>query len=583
MRENALRNLQDLLKLLGYNNTDPTAALADLNERIQTFHAATASFNGQRLRTEIMNPLKGIVINQAQADILRFKTMIQGKSQQINEVFVQLVNQVVSNMETTEIGKLTIEMVAEELYALLNSITLNFDTGAVVLGGGKRVKGEYKDLLKDALKPAILKKLKSGIMSVQFSGHTDPNIKQLIDKDTNFTRRLLILARNYGIPLESIFPEAANTAPTFEMAEDDDGIHIYYDILTPFLNEMEASDNKGTKAEKAARDYFEKLPEPKKSEMIELLISRTLAFFNNNKFFDTSMLSPERANFLQEKFTSAIRDILTNYPAALFIGSNEQGIIGILGEIQGLYYIYSILGESNPSIDPATLVSWIGGDTTAGGGVKTGADLVMKISEHLGFGIQIKNSMDLTGSTSFSDFSLNRGDDSDFFNQLLNFGIPLEVVKAIEDLFTMKSFNIPYHLSGLKAVAGDAKGPRAGEYRDTYSKLDELMIKAQRYMALAAAMIMRIQYLQGEGFMQNNTLWIVGGTAIISAVQILDDLIAQVDGALDRNMFRSYATTNLDKNNYNIVDYINNNDTSTSRLKTVLRTSYNFHKVSTTI
>jgi hypothetical protein len=65
----------------------------------------------------------------------------------------------------------------------------------------------------------------------------------------------------------------------------------------------------------------------------------------------------------------------------------------------------------------------------------------------------------------------------------------------------MKSFNIPYHLSGLKAVAGDAKGPRAGEYRDTYAKLDELMMKAQRYMALAAAMIMRIQYLQGEGFM----------------------------------------------------------------------------------
>jgi len=41
-----------------------------------------------------------------------------------------------------------------------------------------------------------------------------------------------------------------------------------------------------------------------------------------------------------------------------------------------LYYIYSILGDS-PSIDPDLMVKWIGGDTTAGSGAKTGADLIM--------------------------------------------------------------------------------------------------------------------------------------------------------------------------------------------------------------
>jgi hypothetical protein len=65
------------------------------------------------------------------------------------------------------------------------------------------------------------------------------------------------------------------------------------------------------------------------------------------------------------------------------------------------------MGDLNPSIDPATLAKWIGGDTTAGSGAKTGADIIMKIGEHLGYGIQVKNSMDVSGATTFSDYALS--------------------------------------------------------------------------------------------------------------------------------------------------------------------------------
>ena len=66
-------------------------------------------------------------------------------------------------MEPNEAGEITGEMIANELYALLNNLTLDFNTGAVTLHGGTRIKGEYKDIFKEKLKPTLVKKLKSGI------------------------------------------------------------------------------------------------------------------------------------------------------------------------------------------------------------------------------------------------------------------------------------------------------------------------------------------------------------------------------------------------------------------------------------
>ena len=574
MRKNAQHNLEELLKVLGYtiNGDNASSALADLNRRIQEFHATTASFNGPLLRQAIMNPLKGVVVNEMQEEMLRFKQMVQGKQEQINQVFIQVVQEV-ANSIVPENGEITAEAVATELYALLNQMAINFKSGKVELpSGGTRIKSDFKIPLKET----IAKKLKSGISSIQFSGDTDPSVKQLIDRDANFTRRLILLASQYqNIDLTAIFPRAERTAPTFEVQETGDGLRIYYDILTPFLDEMEASDNKGTKAEKAARDYFEKMTEPRKSQMIEKLVKRAQDFFNI--YFDDAGLTGERRHQLQENFNQAIRDIVSNYPASLFVGSNEQGVIGILGEIQGLYYVYSIMGDLRSDIDPKTLVSWIGGDTTVGGSAKTGADLIVQLGEKLGYGIQVKNSMDLTGATNLSDFILGKNQrESEFYNQLVNFGIDEDVVVAIEDVFNMQSFNIGYHFEGDVAEEGNPRGRFAAQYLTTYDKVEKLVVDAQRFMALAAVRIMRIQYLEDQGFKQNNTLWIVGGTAIISAVQILDDLIREIDGA--GGSFKTSASAYLNDKKFTIVDYLNNK-VDISGMKSVLKTSYNFHKV----
>lgn len=579
MKINAENNLRGLLSALGYDTGDLSAAMKDLNNRIQEFHATTASFNGPRLRAEIMNPLKGIVINDMQSELERFQSFVKDKANEIGDVFIEIVEQIANDQRMiTGVEEPLAKDIAAEFYAQLNQIIFNFDNGTTTVrgagpsgGGGKFVGKEYKELTE-----TVIKKLQSGIKSINFSGHLNPDIKQLIHKDKNFTRRLLLLAQSRGIDVSNIY-ETKVSEPIIDFQNKGDELTIYYDILTPFLEVMSPSDSKGTKAEAAARAYFEGLPAGKKEEEINKLCSRAQEFLG--QFFYTGSLSPGRADFLKDKFNQAIRDIVTNYPAALFTGGNEQGVIGILGEIQGLYYMYALLGDKNPSVSPETLFQWIGGDTTAGSGVKTGADLIVTIARNLGYGIQIKNSMDLTGETSFSDFTLNRGEvDGSFLNQLQSFGVPSEITQALEDAFVMQSFNISYHLAGTLAVPGDPKGPDADIYLQTYSRLNELVERAQRYMALAAVMIMRIQYLENEGFMQSNTLWIIGGTAIISAVQILNDLINQIEGEMSKNIFRTQSTTRLDKAKYTIIEYINNNNTGTNNLKTTLKTSYNFHK-----
>lgn len=582
MRDNAENNLRGLLAALGYTSTDPMAALQDLNNRIKEFHATTASFNGPRLRNEIINPLKGIIINDMQADLNNFQKIMNTKQKELGDVFLQLVDKVTQDLMqaqgVTDAEQILITDIAQELYAQLNQMTFDLANGTISIpgqksGGGKLIKKEYKELTAQ-----VIKKIKSGIEQANFSGGVDPNIRQLIHKDSNFTRRLLLLAQSQGINVAGIY-EQETSPPVFEMTDTDDSLSIYFDILKPFLDVMAPSDSKGTKAEKAAQKYFEGLPPDIQEQEKEKLCIRAIDFLT--KFFNTNELSSQRATQLKSKFDQAVRDIIYQYPGALFTGGNEQGVIGILGEIQGLYYIYAILGDLNPSVPPETLVKWIGGDTSAGGGVKTGADLIIELGNKLGYGIQIKNSMDLTGATSFSDFTLNRGDiEGGFINQLINFGISQEIVEAIEDVFVMQSFNISYHLEGTMAVKGSPKGPDVSVYNSTYSKLLKLVDRANRFMALAAVMIMRMQYLEGQGYTQTNTLWLVGGTAIISAVQILDDLIKQINGELSGNIFRSSATTRLEKNSFTIVDYINGAHSELSDLKTVLKTSYNFHKVS---
>lgn len=569
MLENTEKNITNLLNILGFNGNDYHEGMKELNQRIQEFQYTTSSFNGQELRKNIINKIRGVAIDDYLTEAQKFKKFMNDKSKEIEQVFIDLVEKIAEeNIELTE------TQIADIVYKNLNQMSFEIGDGETPKkGGGTLIKTDVKKDL-EGLSKNILTKIRSGIKTIEFSGHLDPNVKMLIKRDASFTRRLLYLAEEKKIQSISSVYEQNIQPPEFEIAQNDKELTIFYDITTPFAEKI------GGNTEKVAADYFKNLKEPFKTQEIEKLTDRAIEFLM--PYFNSNNLTTERAQYLKDKFIQAIRDILTNYPAAIFTGKNEQGIIGILGEIQGLYYLYSILGDNQLQIDEKQLVQWIGGDTGFGGGVKTGADLIVKIGEKTGYGIQIKNSMVENSETSFSDFII-KGSGDEFFKQMSSF-FPYDILVAIEDILTMKSFNIGYHYEGKTAVKGllsEDKDERVSVYKTTYEEIQKLYNIVTKLIAIAATFIMRVQTLNGEDYEQKNTLWLIGGTLAISSAQILENLIKQIKGEL--NNFKLLVNTTYsegnNKSSFTIINYLNENRLPETNLKTVLQTSYNFHRI----
>lgn len=579
MHSNAVANLKGLLGCLGYTITDETdlnGIMAELNQRIQEFHSTTMDFNGELLRQRIIDPLKQMVSDSEAKEIVKFRKLLKSRDviEEIENVVDKLTDsigvQLGINLEdyTDE----EVDFVAQAIVNSIKNLTIDLTTGSIY---------GYSSLMDIEIGPKLEKKIAQAIAD----GGTSRWAEVLSAANGAVANRLLILAQQENIPVDSLFPASTKNLIDTKITTGANGntASIYFNIYEniPELNNITT--------EKQARDYFDRLKNSnnaadiaKYKELVEQLVENATNF--SMEHFNASHLAPARRDILTQRFKAAIRNIIVNYPASLFMGQNTQGVIGILGEIQGLYYVYSIMGDNNPSIDPATIAKWIGGDTTAGSGAKTGADIILEtIGKHTGYGIQVKNSMDELGSTSFSDFVLKEGGENAFYSQLIKFGIDPNIVAAIEDVFIMRGFNIGYRYSGVEPVAGNPKGPYAGLYHSDYGKIMELVERAQRFMALAAAMIMRIQYLEGINYTESNTLWIIGGTAVISAAQILNDLIDQIHNVENSNAFKTSSSTYVNKANFTIVDYLSQNAKSTKGLKTVLRTSYNFHKTTSRV
>ena len=567
-RENALKNVSNFLSILGYD-PDPQKGLDQLNAAIQRFHQTTTAFNGLELRARVIEPLRGKVIDTALLEQKKFQDALRTHFREGSAFFQEIIDQVIDELGLVENlnsnpGSATyreaIQILANEIMAQLQSaITLDLTNGTTTISNTKNSldTSTFSNKIQQAVRDAI-------------QGDS-ARIRQIFDKkgEMEFKTGFARLAQARGIHIDWLVGDQTFKSNLTVQSSGDAAV-LYYDFITPYMNKMTPIN--GTIAEKSAREYFNSHPEeiPKFYQDAENYFMQ---------FLNMGALTGNEAECLKSAFRQALHSILDNYPATFFTGRNDQAIIGIFGELQGMYYLYSILGENTTLSVPD--IAWIGGDTTAGSGAKTGADLIVKIGEQLGYGIQVKNSMELTRSTGFSDFVLSGdslGNVKGFMSQMVKLGIDPAIVECIEEIMTMKSFNIGYRLEGKRAVEKNPL-PIAGTeiYQSAYNKLDDLIDKANKLMALAAAAIMRIQYTQDMDFSENNTLWLIGGAAMVSSVQILDDLIKQIDG-IDGNKLAATVSTKLGDKNYNIVDYLNGAG-GISNLKTILSTSYNFHKV----
>ena len=575
MKDNALANVNALLNILGYPSYE-NGGMEELNNKIKQYQTTTPFLNAELLRAYIIDPAKTTIQDQMAQDVARFNYFLQQTSDDITDVILQIADKIIDEAEEGTNGT---QLAAEFYKALdrIDTVTINLTNGTTTVTN----KPNYSFDIKKARKLILFQNFDKMFFQM---GNYKPNLKPfqaLINKDPNFSKKILALAQEKGINVSAIYAKNIQ-APIFNMTETNDGLQIYYDIIAPFVDVMDPTKNSSgdlIKAEKAAFNYFESLPNDLRIALTQQLATRATNFFD--QFFNSNGLDASRLATLKTHFHNAITKIVTDYPAALFVGNNLNAITGLLGEIQGLYYTYTSLGE-NPKIDNSKIqqiATWIGGNTEAGGGIKTGADIVIKdLANNLGYGIQVKNSMSIDDPTNFSSFSLGNTD-SEFVNQLVNFGIDKSTVLIIQDVLMMQSFNIAYHKEGKTAKPGLSNQGDVVLYTTAYDKLLKLVEKARQYMTIAAAMIMRIQYLQGTNFEQTNTLWLIGGAAAVSAVEIIDKLINQLKNIQTNNSFKTTILTTLEgsEKKYTIIDYLNGLGGAEPSLKTTLNTSYNFH------
>ena len=262
--------------------------------------------------------------------------------------------------------------------------------------------------------------------------------------------------------------------------------------------------------------------------------------------------------------TKCIQDVLSAKPLAFFIGQNVEAMTGILGEIQGLYFFRRLLGNSKS----LATVSWVGGLGNPH------ADLLLTQAARQ-FGIQIKNTSQQKAKmeVGFKTFGAKRGRDivsqggQNIYNfantqHALNFikdgPINSELFEAIQTFLAMQSFNIYYEYNAnTKRAEKVDSNPQFVTQRNTIETCAKI---GRQMVSLMAASLMYMQTSDSTKG-DSNTLYLIGGTTLISAATILKDIIKEIRSTLSNFKLRvnAISASDTEKSARTIVDLYNNN------------------------
>lgn len=278
-----------------------------------------------------------------------------------------------------------------------------------------------------------------------------------------------------------------------------------------------------------------------------------------------------------------IQDVLASSDGlAFFVGQNINKITGILGEIQGMYYLRELLGDK-------AKVIWRGGTKTGLGNTDPHQDIQIIDAFKRAFGIQIKNTTseidimndlgvknDLNKNIDFSEGSI-----STMVSKMASI-VPVDdsVIGLLETYYGTKSFNVPYHYEkqkngGRTAVSGnktlkEMKNPKSKSnreknsfikrwnentitYKEIRKRLEDLNSSINSLMSLFAAAFMYLDAFDFKNENDANALFLIGGTAFVTASDVLEtvlnDLISETNDP--------HFTINMSSNDANIIDALN--------------------------
>lgn len=289
-------------------------------------------------------------------------------------------------------------------------------------------------------------------------------------------------------------------------------------------------------------------------------------------------------------FSWCVNEVVNKAEARdLFAGQNAPNkITGLIGEIQALYFIRTILNEKGSTAE----ASWFGAQFQ--GGAQPHADIILS---QLGkqFGIQVKNTtraaaeQEITFQTFKSEaFKFAQGQKLDSFLLGGNFDNIIErtnqpLFEAISTILLMEGFNIPYKwMRGEGGEGGTATEASINEvplFADTRKEIVENAEKARRLINIFSAAMMFMQ-MQNDIHLEkgaSNSLYIIGGSLAITSASIILDIINKLKNEIQSfNMEVSFRKEGA-RGSQTIIDFFNaNKGASRDKYYIQMQSSYTF-------
>ena len=256
--------------------------------------------------------------------------------------------------------------------------------------------------------------------------------------------------------------------------------------------------------------------------------------------------------------TSCVQEVLSKKPLAFFVGGNIESMTGILGEIQALYYFRTLTNGKGSS------VSWIGGI----GNPHSDLLLIKGLEQ---FGIQVKNTSRSAAEleVSFQTFGAKRGREigntgamykylntDEALASFASLNIPGGLQEAIQTFLAMEGFNIYY-----KWNPSSHSAQAVGLNENFQAEREAIEEYAEYGRKITSLLSVSMMYMQETNFSSggSNTLYLIGGSTLVSAATILADIISKLKAQLTAFKVRveGHSAVKGKKGAKTIVDVIN--------------------------
>ena len=226
------------------------------------------------------------------------------------------------------------------------------------------------------------------------------------------------------------------------------------------------------------------------------------------------------------RLSAVIKTFLLDNPSgryAFFVGNNNKAITGLLGEIQGLYYICSLFGVDSVAEIESTLgkrLTWLA-DTYGRTSKKLSIDILLDA-----VGIQVKNTTrDIKDDFYYNvDFTKSKLTLKTLLSEM---GVTDEkLVELVSSLFQTHLFNVEYQYEEGGYVQAENL-----DFRDSREKMEELISLTESMLALwmETAMHIGVNKSARTAIADNvNAIYFVNGV-FFGASEILSRLFKAVE------------------------------------------------------